>query len=102
MAETPKKASKLPETIGRILAPVGAAMAPIIAERLAQELREFKAEAIDALIEAVKERLPDLSDLDDDVLALIKGAVPDLDQLDDRLRAAIRDLLGGLPFPFKI
>ncbi|ARQ95535.1 hypothetical protein I5G81_gp96 [Mycobacterium phage Shandong1] len=94
----------LPETIGRILAPIAAAVAPIIAERLARELRENLPGIVDQLADRVIERLPDLSHLDEAIVALIKGAIPDLgklDQIDDILRAAIREAFNSLPFPFK-
>ncbi|QAX95640.1 hypothetical protein I5H03_gp006 [Mycobacterium phage Nibb] len=86
--------------IPKILAAIATAAAPIIAERLAQELRDALPELADHLVDAVLAKLPDLSNLDEELLAKL----PDLNLLApaviELLRTALRELFKGLPFPF--
>uniref|UniRef100_A0AAU8GPN1 Uncharacterized protein n=1 Tax=Mycobacterium phage Pharb TaxID=3136626 RepID=A0AAU8GPN1_9VIRU len=73
-----------PETIGRILAPVAEVAAPIIAEKLAAKFDEKLPEIVDQVLDRLLPKLPDLSKLDDQVVAIIRAA------------------FNALPFPFKI
>ncbi|QFG11514.1 hypothetical protein I5G87_gp90 [Mycobacterium phage Ekdilam] len=99
-----------PETVGKILAPIAAAVAPIIADRLAQEARKALPELAEHLADKILGRLlpglPHLDQIDDTIRRGLRdgfASIPDLPgDFDDRLKRVIRDVFNGLPFPFKL
>ncbi|AFN37785.1 hypothetical protein FGG44_gp97 [Mycobacterium phage MacnCheese] len=73
-----------PETIGKILAPAAAIIAPVLADKLAEIIEPKVDEFLDKFGEKLLDKLPDLSHLDDEVIDLIKRG------------------FNALPFPIKL
>ncbi|WNM69036.1 hypothetical protein SEA_TRIBLETROUBLE_95 [Mycobacterium Phage TribleTrouble] len=73
-----------PETIGKILAPAAEIIAPVLADKLAEKFDEKLDQIVDRVLDRLLPKLPDLSKLDDQVVAAIRAA------------------FNALPFPFKI
>ncbi|ASR85298.1 hypothetical protein I5H06_gp06 [Mycobacterium phage SirPhilip] len=72
----------------KILEAIAAAAAPIIAERLAQELRDALPEIAEHLVDAVIGKLPDMAHLDEALIAV--------------LNTALSEVTKNLPFPFNL